>query len=37
MRKSTITAVFKADIKRVWEVVTNNNKFDEMNGSEELT
>ena len=28
MRKSTITATFKADIKKVWEVVTNNNKYE---------
>lgn len=28
MRKSTITAVFKADVKRVWEVVVNNNKYE---------
>lgn len=28
MKKSTITATFKANIKEVWEVVTNNNKYD---------
>ena len=28
MKKSTITAVFKSDIKKVWEVVTNNNKYE---------
>jgi hypothetical protein len=28
MKKSTITATFKADIKKVWEVVTNNNKYE---------
>lgn len=28
MKKSTITATFKADIKKVWEVVTNNSKYD---------
>ncbi|WP_315074305.1 SRPBCC family protein [uncultured Clostridium sp.] len=27
MKKSTITATFKANIKEVWEVVTNNNKY----------
>ena len=27
MKKSTITATFKADIKKVWEVVTNNNNY----------
>jgi hypothetical protein len=28
MKKSTITATFKSDIKKVWEVVTNNNKYE---------
>lgn len=28
MKKSTITATFKQDIKKVWEVVTNNNKYE---------
>ena len=28
MKKSTIKATFKADIKKVWEVVTNNNNFE---------
>lgn len=28
MKKSTITAIFKADIKKVWEVVTNNSKYE---------
>ncbi len=28
MKESTITATFKANIKEVWEVVTNNNKYD---------
>lgn len=28
MKKSTITATFKADIKKVWEVVTNNNRYE---------
>ena len=28
MKKSTITAIFKADVKRVWEVVTDNNKYE---------
>ncbi|GAA0077641.1 SRPBCC family protein [Clostridium sp. CTA-5] len=28
MKKSTITATFKADIRKVWEVVTNNNKYE---------
>ena len=28
MKKSTITAAFKANIKKVWEVVTNNNKYE---------
>ena len=28
MKKSTITATFKADIKKVWEVVTNNNNYE---------
>ncbi|WP_411679440.1 polyketide cyclase [Clostridium thailandense] len=28
MKKSTITATFKANIKKVWEVVTNNNKYE---------
>lgn len=28
MKKSTITATFKANIEEVWEVVTNNNKYD---------
>lgn len=28
MKKSTITATFKADIKKVWEVVTNNSKYE---------
>lgn len=27
MKKATIRAVFKADIRRVWEVVTNNNNY----------
>ena len=27
MKKSTITATFKADIKKVWEVVTDNNNY----------
>ncbi|PJI07232.1 MULTISPECIES: SRPBCC family protein [Clostridium] len=28
MKRSIITASFKADIKKVWEVVTNNNKYE---------
>ncbi|QXE18573.1 SRPBCC family protein [Clostridium sp. 001] len=28
MKESTITTTFKADIKKVWEVVTNNNKYE---------
>ncbi len=28
MKESTITATFKSDIKKVWEVVTNNNKYE---------
>ncbi|MBV7271869.1 polyketide cyclase [Clostridiaceae bacterium UIB06] len=28
MKKSTITATFQADIKKVWEVVTNNNRYE---------
>lgn len=28
MKKSTITATFKVDIKKVWEVVTNSNKYE---------
>mgnify|MGYP001261744147 CR=1 FL=1 len=28
MKESTITAVFKSDIKKVWGVVTNNNKYE---------
>lgn len=28
MKRSTITAIFKTDIKTVWEVVTNNNKYE---------
>ncbi|WPC41148.1 SRPBCC family protein [Clostridium sp. JS66] len=28
MKKSIITATFKADIKKVWEVVTNNNEYE---------
>jgi len=28
MKKSIITATFKADINKVWEVVTNNNKYE---------
>lgn len=28
MKKSTIKATFKADIKKVWEVVTNNSKYE---------
>ncbi len=28
MKKSTITAIFKADIEKVWEVVTNNNNYE---------
>ena len=28
MKKSTITATFKSDIKKVWEVVTNNNNYE---------
>ena len=28
MKKSTITVTFKADIKKVWEVVTNNNNYE---------
>ena len=28
MKRSTITAIFKTDFKTVWEVVTNNNKYE---------
>lgn len=28
MKKSTITETFKADINKVWEVVTNNNNYE---------
>lgn len=28
MKKSIITAEFKADIKKVWKVVTDNNKYE---------
>ncbi len=28
MRKSTITAAFKADVKIVWEVVVSNSKYE---------
>ncbi|WP_406543189.1 hypothetical protein [Clostridium ljungdahlii] len=28
MKESTITTTFKSDIKKVWEVVTNNNKYE---------
>jgi len=28
IKESTITAAFKSDIKKVWEVVTNNNKYE---------
>ena len=28
MKESTIATTFKSDIKKVWEVVTNNNKYE---------